>query len=265
MFKRILMAIVLSCVVGGAVNAQSPMAATLVGGSVPNVVVPNALVFVTGPPWILPGLPGATDILGTPVLLGYSVFLDGEQCLLTHVSDQGIVFLVNASAKPGKRVLQVMGLISQSLEVQVDPYAPILVKQVPPGEENPECCVVAMGFPTFAPRLYIGEPIPTDYGAYIYIQVSARGMGAGSASQNTFLRPIVALQRGFEVQRVLGEAFASPGFLGAERVGFTPPNCLNGNYRMRLEQGGKVSEWVAVRFAATCEPPVSIKRWGLTR
>lgn len=247
--------------IGLAVYAQGPVAVTLVDGKVPNVVTPNALAIVTGQDWSpfdFRMMTGATE------LGGYRVTLDGQSCLVTQVSSVGIVFIVPETVREGlDRVLVVTGPISLSQGVRIDPFAPMIMKQTPPGEEDADCCVIAVGFANLAPRLYLGEPIPVGFVSYNYVQIVVRGLATGQ--QNGVSRPLVTLQRNSEVYQAPGDAYAFPGFPGAERLGFSAFPCLKGEYRIKVERGGFASNWGIIRFTSDCSSDVQIKRGGLVR
>lgn len=234
------------------VRAQNPVTVRMPGADRAGIVAPKSLA-------VIEGIPietfAASPVEGELELDGFRVQLDSQDCRITHVGPEGIVFIVAESVQPSfagrlPRTLLVQGpTVVRFIDVLVVPFLPILVSQG-------GFAVATAALMT--PVLYVGEPIPLSITGSNYITLRTAGILTGRNPTEPPFEPAVVLEREGEHYQLPGHVYPLAGWPTGEIVAFFAPACLSGEYQAAIAFGGSVSNRARIQFSSDCSSPVAI-------
>lgn len=237
-------------------HAQGFVDVRIVGDSERGIVTPGALAIATGRSWA--DSTESAPLEGQLELGGYRVLVDGQPARLTHVSSEGLVFLVPREVRVGvNRSVEIHRSESTTfVGVEIVPFRPVVGTQVIADVEY----VTAFSLRTFFPQLFVGEPILVGMNEYNQVSIVAKGFLTGQLPQSAPYVPITRLQGVFDSWAIPSTVSEFPGFPGAERVNFFAPPGLKGAYRLTVQYAGLTSNEGIILFKSDYPSSISIER-----
>lgn len=237
-------------------HAQGFVDIRMVGDPQGGIVTPGALAIATGRSWL--DSVESAPLEGQLELGGYHVVIDGRPALLTHVSSEGLVFLVPREVTVGtNRTVAIHRSESTSfVSIEIAPFRPTIGTQVIADVEY----VTAFSLRTFFPQLFVGEPIFVGMNEYNQVSIVTKGFLTGQVPQNAPYVPVTRLQGAFDSWAIPSTVSEFPGFPGAERLSFFAPPALKGAYRLTVQYAGLTSNEGIILFKSDGPSSVSIER-----
>lgn len=215
-------------------RAQGQLVARMPDSATANIVTPRALVALTGEEW--------------QESAAYRIEIDSLECQIVRVTSEAILFLVADAVRPSfadraPRTLLIQGpQRSHFLDLIVKPYYPMIRQQAG--------FAVGIATPNMFPVFYTeGAPLPVGP-----VSILASGILTGREPIEAPFQPLVILTNETTRLEIFGEAWPFPLFYADERVSFTAPPCLNGEYQARIAYGPALSEAAPIRFTSNCAP-----------